>query len=1488
MNFHYTTLKLVLVLLYFFSSTNINAQASQGFEGITTTLNCTNVTCYYTDPDGFATQHFLADAAGIPVSQAGAGSTLGFITEFTPSRTGTSPDGLSVDAFGVAGSTLFVSNLTTVPPEGNQGFFMQDPDGWITMYFDYVDLSSTTNPMMSLQYHLESTSWEVSEGANDRLYVRIEIDNCAGATTVTLIDTDGGGSGGGSGGDIDLLSIENAWNTLSANLSAYVGCRAQLIIEFDSNSTSEELGLDNIIFTQGTRQPLTNCPDMDNDGVCDADDICANGDDNVDSDFDGVPDACDLCFGPDSSGDTDGDGVCDVFDPCPLDNPNDSDGDGVCDSADICEGNDATGDSDGDGICDNLDPCEGPDNVDADFDGICDSIDPCFGDNSTGDSDGDGICDNLDPCFGPDNVDSDGDGNCDSVDLCAGNDATGDSDGDGVCDDFDPCPLDDPNDSDGDGVCDSADICDGNDATGDSDGDGVCDNLDGCPFDPNNTDIANCGCAEFGITAPGVWNGDTSGASDKCSSGSPTIAYRVVIPYADDWTFSLCGSTFNTYMELGYSCCDATIDSNDDSCGSQSEFVSINLLPGPYFITIRGVNAAEFGAYTLTISPSDPCIGETDPPSLTCPATQSQSFNANCQAILADYTSFATVSDECDENPVVTQSPTPGTTISGNTTVTLTATDASGNSTSCSFTVVLEDNSAPGITCPATQSETANANCEAMLSDYTSLASVSDNCDTNPTVTQSPTPGTSISGNTTVALTATDASGNSTSCSFTVILEDNSAPGITCPATQSETANANCEAMLSDYTSLASVSDNCDANPTVTQSPTPGTSISGNTTVTLTATDASGNSTSCTFTVILEDNSAPGITCPATQSETADANCEAMLSDYTSLASVSDNCDANPTVTQSPTPGTSISGNTTVTLIATDASGNSTSCSFTVVLEDNSAPGITCPNTQFENVDANCQSVLGDYTGLVTTGDNCDNNVSVSQSPAPGSIINGATSTAVTLIATDASGNSTSCTFNVITQDVTPPSISCASDFTVNTDPGFCGADVSLPIPQWDDNCLKFLLEFRYRAVDENDNPLEIWTAWFSGFNMLFFNAGRYEVEWRAQDGVPNYNYCTYYFDVIDNQAPDAVCNDITVFLNPDGTYSIQNEDVLDFDATNDNCGFEVIQLSPANLDCSDLGETKVVKVTIQDDNGNSDICVATVTVLENGPVPPPWTDNEVGGATGEAGYNPCDGEGGTFTLSSQGFSSPFSDQVEYVHQELCGNGEIIARVLDVNNGGWAGVMMRETLATGSKKAVIKTQLSSLVRREVRTFDNGPIQSQQFFRPNAAWLRLLRIGNNFVGYSSTNGINWQFAFFANINMNSCIEVGIFSEGTSNFVPTTALFDNVIVSGGVQPLADNGNNNSATVPEGQLLDVQLDHQPVQIYPNPTSGIIAINVEKSNDEMIQAEIFNVAGQKVFEGEWPDPTQELDLTQFRKGIYLIRLKIGEHNVVKRIILQ
>ncbi|WP_319500448.1 MBG domain-containing protein [uncultured Draconibacterium sp.] len=80
------------------------------------------------------------------------------------------------------------------------------------------------------------------------------------------------------------------------------------------------------------------------------------------------------------------------------------------------------------------------------------------------------------------------------------------------------------------------------------------------------------------------------------------------------------------------------------------------------------------------------------------------------------------------------------------------------------------------------------------------------------------------------------------------------------------------------------------------------------------------------------DNINPTITCPADQTGTLDNNCEFTLPDYTGLATISDNCDASPTVTQSPAAGTTINGTTTIALTATDASGNASNCTFDVNL----------------------------------------------------------------------------------------------------------------------------------------------------------------------------------------------------------------------------------------------------------------------------------------------------------------------------------------------------------------------------------------------------------------------------------------------------------------------------------------------------------------------------------------------------------------------------
>lgn len=195
--------------------------------------------------------------------------------------------------------------------------------------------------------------------------------------------------------------------------------------------------------------------------------------------------------------------------------------------------------------------------------------------------------------------------------------------------------------------------------------------------------------------------------------------------------------------------------------------------------------------------------------------------------------------------------------------------------------------------------------------------------------------------------------------------------------------------------------------------------------VTLTAQNEK-TSQSCTFTVYLSDITPPIITCPAPQTLQLGAACTAVLPNYRSMATnLKDNCDVG-TVVQSPAPGTTVSGagNMMVTLTVTDVSGNSTECSFTVTKVDNTPPTITCPATQTLVLGANCSAALPNYALLAATADNCGVQ-SITQSPAPATIVSQSGNITVTLTVTDMSNHSTQCSFTVSKVDNTPPSIQC-------------------------------------------------------------------------------------------------------------------------------------------------------------------------------------------------------------------------------------------------------------------------------------------------------------------------------------------------------------------------------------------------------------------------------------------------------------------------------
>jgi len=279
-------------------------------------------------------------------------------------------------------------------------------------------------------------------------------------------------------------------------------------------------------------------------------------------------------------------------------------------------------------------------------------------------------------------------------------------------------------------------------------------------------------------------------------------------------------------------------------------------------------------------------------------------------------------------------------------------------------------------------------------------------------------------------------------------------------------------------------------------------------------------------------------------------------------------------------------------------------------------------------------------------------------------------------------------------------------------------------------------------------------------------------------------------------------------------------------------------------------------------------------------PIGSPWSNSDVGMGVNGSASNSCSGGSNVINISASGFSTASSDKLHLVYQTLCSNGEITARVLNVASGGWAGITLRESLMPGSKKVALKTQLSSVIRREIRSATNGPASILNFNRPAHVWLRLVRNGSNFTGYTSTNGSDWDFAFVATVPMTGCIYAGLFAESINNNVETNVSFDNVSITG-TQNLAGGTSSTPA-----------LDGLRVSVYPNPGNGEMTLSVTGAPDRNLQLEVTDMMGRIVRNIELPEGAvfnYPLDLSSEPAGVYFLRLR-SENGVenVQRVVVQ
>jgi len=343
----------------------------------------------------------------------------------------------------------------------------------------------------------------------------------------------------------------------------------------------------------------------------------------------------------------------------------------------------------------------------------------------------------------------------------------------------------------------------------------------------------------------------------------------------------------------------------------------------------------------------------------------------------------------------------------GEHTVTCSATDVAGNSVEDSFTVTVQDTTAPGIIAPSNQTVEATGP-DGAVATY-SAPEVSDNYDTGLVATCTPESGSTFAlGETTVNCSVTDSSENTSSASFTVTVVDTTPPTVDVPADVTTEATGPDGAAVTYSVSATDLVDGalgatCDYD-------SGDTFPLGTTTVTCSSTDNAGNTGAATFDVTVVDTTPPTIAPHADVTAEATGSTGATV-DYTA-PTASDLVDGSVGVGCIPSSGVlvAVDGSQLVTCTATDNVGNTATSSFTLYVVDTTAPALTVP----ANINVAATSASGaTVTYNATAADLVDGPVTPDCSPASGSTFAPGTTT-VTCTATDAHGNTSAAqTFTV-------------------------------------------------------------------------------------------------------------------------------------------------------------------------------------------------------------------------------------------------------------------------------------------------------------------------------------------------------------------------------------------------------------------------------------------------------------------------------------------
>ena len=182
--------------------------------------------------------------------------------------------------------------------------------------------------------------------------------------------------------------------------------------------------------------------------------------------------------------------------------------------------------------------------------------------------------------------------------------------------------------------------------------------------------------------------------------------------------------------------------------------------------------------------------------------------------------------------------------------------------------------------------------------------------------------------------------------------------------------------------------------------------------------------------------------------------------------------------------------------------------------------------------------------------------------------------------------------------------------------------------------------------------------------------------------------------------------------------------------------------------------------------------------------LPAGWTAQDIGGVAVGGSTTQSNG---TWTVSGSGADIwNNADGCQFASQRITGDVQVTAQVNGLSNTDvWAkaGVMIRESLATGSRHAsTFATAANGLAYQRRLTTDGVSRHTAGSNNPAPYWVRIERVGNVVISSTSPNGTTWTEIRRESITMSAAVYVGLAVTSHNNGVLCTATFTNVQLVG----------------------------------------------------------------------------------------------------------